>query len=257
MPTTAKPALSLPIRQVPLHQQARDRLRSMIVRGIMPPGGNIDEAELCATLGISRTPLREALKLLAAEGLVELLAHRGAFVVPIRPDEIMDLFEVVARLEQYAAELAAARGTPHDLTTLRRMQERMAAEHRAQRREPYFELNQEIHRAIVAMSRNQALIATHQLLFARVERVRFLALGSQARWEESIHEHHEVLGALEAHDPRRAGAALAAHVRRTGQRMRELLEPGTGDDGRSATRPPGTPRPGINKRMQHARTRKV
>jgi DNA-binding GntR family transcriptional regulator len=212
-----------PIHQVPLHEQARERLRHMIVRGELPPGGNIGEAELCRRLGISRTPLREALKLLAAEGLVELACNRGAFVAPLRAGEITDTFEVVARLEQFGAELAASRATAADLAALQALQGRMETEHRTRSRASYFELNQKIHRAIVAIGGNQVLIATHAMLFARLERVRYIAIGSRGRWDWSIVEHREVLAALAARDPARAGTALAHHVRHTGQRMTGLL----------------------------------
>jgi DNA-binding GntR family transcriptional regulator len=216
-------ALPFRIDRVSLPEQARGRLRTMIVRGELPPGDNIAEAELSAALGISRTPLREALKLLATEGLVELQSHRGAFVVPLHREEIADLFDVAATLERRAAELAARRATPADIAALRDLQDRMEAEHRARRREPYFELNQAIHRRIVDISRNATLKATHEALFGRVQRIRFLALGSQTRWDQSIEEHRAILGFLAARDGRRAGAALAEHVRHTGERATVLL----------------------------------
>jgi DNA-binding GntR family transcriptional regulator len=209
---------------MPLHEQARSHLRRMIVRGELAPGANIGEAGLCLALGISRTPLREALKLLAAEGLIDLTTHRGAFVAPLNLDEVTSTFEVVARLEQLGAELAAGAATAEDLARLQAWQVRMEAEQRARRRAPYFEINQRIHRAIVAMGGNAALIAAHEMLFGRIERVRFLAIADPSRWEESISEHRGVLAALAAHDAARAGAALAAHVRHTGERMVVLLD---------------------------------
>lgn len=224
MPHLALAELPTPIHQVPLHEQARSHLRRMIVRGELPPGENIGEAELCRTLGVSRTPLREALKLLAAEGLIDLPANRGAFVAAIRAGEIADTFEVVARLEQLGAERAATRAAPRDLATLQALQDRLEAEHRARRRVPYFEINQCIHRAIVAIGGNQALASAHEMLIARIERVRFLAIGAPVRWEESICEHRELLAALAVHDAARADAAMAAHVRHTGQRMAALLD---------------------------------
>ena len=211
------------IDRVSLPEQVRDRLRTMIVRGDLPPGGNIGETGLSDALGISRTPLREALKLLATEGLVELQAHRGAFVVEMRPHEIADIFDVAATLERRAAELAATRGTPAQFEMLGRLQAEMEAEHRAQRREPYFELNQAIHRAIVEIAGNAVLKATHEMLFARVQRIRFLVLGTPYRWDQSIEEHRAILAALEARDPAAAGAALARHVRHTGERATALL----------------------------------
>jgi DNA-binding GntR family transcriptional regulator len=210
-------------RRAALHEVARDRLRRMIVHGQLLPGGGIGEAALCDLLGMSRTPVREALKLLAEEGLIELRSNRGAFVVPVRHTEIPALFEVAAGIERLGAELAAERATARDLARLRHLQERMEVHHDAAELDAYFDLNQQIHRGIIAMARNEVLTATHGILFARVERVRFLALGSRARWDESVREHREVLNALEARESERAGQALAAHVRHTGERAMALL----------------------------------
>jgi len=102
----------------------------------------------------------------------------------------------------------------------------MEIEHRARRRVPYFEINQRIHLGIVTLGGNQTLVASHAMLFARVERVRYLAIGSPLRWDESIREHRDVLAALAARDPSHAGAALAEHVRHTGQRICERLDSG-------------------------------
>src|SRR5688572_17421315 len=83
-----------------LHEEAALRLRALIVRGDLPPGETLVETELCDALGVSRTPLREALKLLAAEGLIELRLNRSAVVAPIRREEIAELFEAVAGIER-------------------------------------------------------------------------------------------------------------------------------------------------------------
>ena len=195
------------------------------------------EAGLSDALGMSRTPVREALKLLASEGLIELRSNRGAFVMPIRWEEIPDLFEVMAGLERLGAELAAQRATARDLALLQRLQERMEAHHDAGRLDAYFDLNQQIHRAIVAASRNHVLTATHEMLFARVERVRFVALGSHPRWDESVREHREILAALTAHDSNQAGAALAQHIRHTGERAMELLKNGAAESSAPAIDP--------------------
>lgn len=206
-----------------LHEQVRDRLRGMIVRGTLRAGSDIGEAALSERLGTSRTPLREALKLLQAEGLVELRSHRGAFVAPVDVDEAPDAFAVVAALEQLAAERAATRMTAAALDALARMQDCMEREHRQHRMEAYFTLNQRIHRAVVAGSGSATLRSTHALVFARVERLRRLALRGQARWDESIAEHRAVLAALRARDAAAAGAAMGHHVRRTGLVAHRIL----------------------------------
>ncbi len=206
-----------------LHEEARERLRMMIVRGKLAPGTGVGEASLSAALGMSRTPLREALKLLADEGLVEIRNNRGAVISPIRYETIPDLFEVMAGIERLGAELAAHRIDARALARLRTLQGHMEQHYEAERLVAYFDVNQQIHKTIVEASGNAVLVATHQSLFARVERVRFFALGSRPRWDESVAEHRSILAALDDRDSARAGAALAAHVRHTGERAMELL----------------------------------
>lgn len=230
IPAARKPQLRL-VRSG-LHEQAAIRLRSLIVRGDLPPGEPLVEADLCDALGVSRTPLREALKLLAAQGLVELRLNRSAIVAPIRREEIQDLFEAVAGIERIAAELAAVRMTARDHEKLASLQERMERHHDAGELREYFALNQQIHEFIIASSRNGALKSTHEGLMARVERARFFALSSRERWDESVEEHRQVMRALAARDSDKAGRLLAHHVMRTGQVVDDALgvEDETGAD---------------------------
>lgn len=211
------------VNRASLHDQAVSRLRTLIIRGDLEPGEQLNEAELSEALGVSRTPLREALKVLAAEGLVELRLNRSGIVAPLRRSEITDLFEAVSGIERVAAELAAVRMSSRDLQKLKSLQKRMERHHGAGQLRDYFELNQQIHSFIVASSRNKTLKAAHQWLLARVERARFFALSSHDRWDESVREHRDVLDALERRDVEKAGKLLADHVLRTGQVVSELL----------------------------------
>jgi DNA-binding GntR family transcriptional regulator len=218
-----------------LHEEAASRLRGLIICGDLQPGEQVIEADLCEALGVSRTPLREALKLLAAEGLVQLRLNRSAIVTPIRREEIDELFEAVAGIERIGAELAASRMTTRDLEKLSTLQQRMERHHDAGELREYFEFNQQIHGFIVACARNGALKSTHNSLMARVERARFFALSSQARWDESVEEHRAVVRALAAGDGDKAGRLLARHVQRTGQVVNDALHAeGTKRDGASA-----------------------
>jgi DNA-binding GntR family transcriptional regulator len=222
-----------------LHARAAERLRAMIVRGELAPGEAIGEAELCAALGMSRTPLREALKLLAAEGLVDLRANRSARVAPLRAEETDELFEAVAGIERIAAELAARRADARALRGLRALQDRIERHHGRGELADYFALNQRIHQEIVAAAGNAALAAAHGSLLARAERARLFAVAaSSARWSESVDEHREILAALEARNAERAGRALEQHVLRTGEVVRAALRsPATsGNDEEGATR---------------------
>lgn len=206
-----------------LHEEAAMRLRALIIRGDLSPGEQLVEADLCEALGISRTPLREALKLLAAEGLVQLRLNRSSLVTPILREEIDELFEAVAGIERIAAELAAVRMTARDHQKLATLQERMERHHDAGELREYFELNQQIHSFVLACARNGALKSTHDGLMARVERARFFALSSQERWDESVEEHRAIMRALAARDGDKAGRLLAHHIRRTGQVVNDAL----------------------------------
>lgn len=199
-----------------LHAQALGALREMIVTGKLKAGERIAENAVCDLLGVSRTPLREALKLLATEGLVELRPNRGATIAPIRADEVTALFEAVSGIESFAAGLAATRMTPAELRKLHVMQVRMEEHFERGERSKYFRLNQEIHQAIVAGAKNEVLTSTHTMLLARVERARYLALNTHERWQQSVEEHRQILKALEEGRAEDAGRLLGEHVAHTG-----------------------------------------
>jgi DNA-binding GntR family transcriptional regulator len=212
------------VPRIGLHEQAAARLRLLIVRGDLAPGEPLLEADLSDALGISRTPLREALKQLASEGLVELRLNRSAIVAPLRAAELAALFEAVSGIERYAAELAAVRMNERDIGRLDALQQRIEWHHDRGELRDYFEVNQQIHGAIVCFAGNGVLKATHDMLMPRVERARFLALSVRGRWDESVHEHRDILAALKARDAGRAGALLGHHVRRTGLVMANALQ---------------------------------
>ena len=220
---TALQRRALRVPRTGLHEHAARKLRTLIVRGDLLPGESLLEVNLSEALGISRTPLREALKQLAAEGLVELQLNRSAVVAPLRRDELTELFEAVSGIERCAAELAAIRMTAPDVERLEALQMRIERHHRRGELRDYFELNQQIHGAIVGFARNSVLKASHDALLARVERARLFALSADGRWEESVREHKQILAALKARDAERAGRLLAHHVRRTGEIVADTL----------------------------------
>lgn len=225
---TQAPVLDAELRlnRAGLHEQAAERLRHMIVHGVLAPGAALMEAELSTALGISRTPLREALKLLAQQGLVELRANRSACVRPMRAEQITELFEALAGIERLAAEFAATRITPAELAELAALQEAIVRDHRAGQREPYFAANRRIHRLIVEAGRNTALADIHAALLDRAEQVRFFALRLEDRWEQSIAEHQAILDAITARDGERAGRLLGAHVGHTADTVARCLAAG-------------------------------
>lgn len=234
-PVTALQRRRLRVPRTGLHEQAADRLRTLIVRGELLPGQSLGEADLSNALGISRTPLREALKQLATEGLVELRLNRSAVVAPFRREELMELFEAVAGIERCAAELAAERMEPRDVERLEALQDKIEWHRGRGELRDYFETNQQIHSAIVDFARNAVLKATHDVLLARAERARFFGLSVLGRWDESVREHQDILSALKAGNAARAGQLLGHHVRRTGEIVAETL------DGKNVAVPPAAP----------------
>jgi DNA-binding GntR family transcriptional regulator len=215
-PRTAarRPAAAI-ARPKPLHEAVVERLRDMIVEGDLAAGERLNDAKLAALLNVSRTPIREAIKLLASEGLVELLPGRGARVDAMPLDSVGELLEVIAGLERHACEIAAERMSAREFDNLRRLHERMARHFAAGERRPYFKLNQEIHLGLVSASGNATLRGLHAALIARARRIRYAALQSEARWSEAMGEHEALMRALGARDARRAGEIMQEHDRRT------------------------------------------
>lgn len=209
-----------------LHERASERLRTMIVEGELAPGAPLVEVELSNALGISRTPLREALKLLAQDGLVELRANRSPRVRALDAAAIGELFEALSGVERMAAELAAARITADELRRLADLQAAIVSEHHAGRRAAYFAANRTIHRTIVEAARNRTIADLHAVLLGRAEQVRFFALRLEDRWEQSIVEHQAILDALAARDAEAAGRLLGAHVGHTADVVAACLAQG-------------------------------
>ena len=212
------------IRRRPLHDEATERVRDMIIEGRLAAGEWINETELCQQLQISRTPLREALKVLAAEGLVELVPRRGAHVAQLTVRVIVDLFEALGGVEGLAAEMAAMRMSAADLEKLRQLQLRIEQRHREKNRLEYFHDNHELHQTIVRFSGNSAIVDIHARLIARVRRARYQAILSESRWNEAVQEHAHILAALESRDARRAGDLMRQHVARTGEIVRASMD---------------------------------
>lgn len=227
VPTTRRPkaatraaALS---RRVPFAHQVANLLRDRIIRGDLPPGERIVERALCEMLAVSRTPLREALKLLEVEGLVELSQNRGARIMSFTPQEATNLFEVIAGLEGLAAELATLRMDTAEREALGGLHAQMVAHYRAQEKDPYFELNSTIHDTVVKLSGNPVLIATHATLMLRARRGRYMAILDPQRWSESVSEHEALMSAFHDRDAQAASRVWRRHLTRTGETVSGVL----------------------------------
>ncbi|WGF89946.1 GntR family transcriptional regulator [Marinivivus vitaminiproducens] len=206
-----------------LHDQVVTRLRDMIIEGVLASGTRIHETDLGRRLGVSRTPLREGLKVLASEGLVELIAGRGAVVREFRPKDAHDMLIVLATLEGLAARLACAHGSDADIAAVRDLHDRMMERYAARDRLEYFKLNQSIHSAIVRMADNEPLALMQDQMQARVKRIRFIGHEGPEKWALAVAEHEQMIAALEARDGERLADILSRHLMVTWSRVRDRM----------------------------------
>lgn len=206
-----------------LHTELIDRVRDMIVEGILSPGTKIPERELCERFGVSRTPMREALKVLAADGLVSLEPNRGAWVARVTVEELEEVFPVMGALEALSGELACARISDDEIRHIRDLHEDMVHHYKAGRLADYFRVNQEIHEAILSAADNTTLAALYRSLASRVRQARYLANMSQSRWDEAVEEHEQILDALEQRDGRKLAAILKKHLGNKMDTVRDWL----------------------------------
>lgn len=196
--------LNIAIARSTLPQAAAERLRTLIIEGALAPGARLNERELSEQLGVSRTPLREAFRLLAAEGLLVQLPNRGVQVVALSPDDVRDAFEVMASLEGLAGELAARRVRDDDIADLEAMQADLEKAHRARDLAGYYRTNRAIHDRIGAIAGNALLAQTCRSLNARLHALRFRSNLNSAKWARAVAEHRSMITALAGRD----GAAL-------------------------------------------------
>jgi DNA-binding GntR family transcriptional regulator len=201
-----------PIVRRPLHEEAADRLRDLIVQGRLVAGIRLNERLLTAELGVSRTPLREAFKVLATEGLVELLPNRGAIVSQMDPVRLSESLAVMGALEALAGELACRSATDAQINEVRALHYEMLAYHARGDLAGYFKFNQAIHLKIVKYSGNSMLYNIYRQLNGNVRRARYMANLSKERWDAAVREHDEILAALAARDVKRIKALLSDHL---------------------------------------------
>ncbi|MFC3676507.1 GntR family transcriptional regulator [Ferrovibrio xuzhouensis] len=214
------------ISRMGLHEQVAARLRTMLVEGMIQPGAKLNERELCEKLGVSRTPLREAIKLLAAEGLVDLLPNRGAVAVRLTEADVMNTFEVLAMLEGMSGELAAQRVTDEELAEIQAMHYEMMACFTRRDLSGYYRLNARIHSAINNAARNPVLVGTYRSINARVQSLRFRTNQNETKWQLAMKEHERMLEALAAHDAAALRTVLVEHLIRKRDTIIDLMRAG-------------------------------
>jgi DNA-binding GntR family transcriptional regulator len=199
-------------RPVALHGQVAHRLRQMLVENRIAPGGKLNERELSEVLKVSRTPLREAIKMLAAEGLVELLPNRGAIAVELTETDVLNTFEVMAGLEAQSGELAARRVTDAELVEIKAMHFEMLAAFTRRDLPAYYRLNASIHSAINSAAKNAVLTSTYRQVNGRLQALRFRSNQNEEKWTSAVAEHARMIAALEARDAAAMRSVLLDHL---------------------------------------------
>ena len=200
------------IPRAALHEQVAHRLRQMLVENRIAPGAKLNERALSEVLNVSRTPLREAIKMLAAEGLVELLPNRGAIAVQLTEADVLNTFEVMAGLEAQSGELATQRITEAELTEITAMHFEMLAAYTRRDLPTYYRLNSAIHSAINVAAKNAVLTSTYKQVNARLQALRFRSNQNEEKWKSAVQEHELMINALQARDPVAMRQVLMLHL---------------------------------------------
>lgn len=206
--------MSEQIQSQALYIQVADKLRTQIYQHELQPGEPIDEMALCERYGISRTPLREALKVLSSEGLIELIPRKGSFVRDMEPDELNDLFPVMAVLEGLCAREAVEHCDADQLQKLEDMHARLEEYAANGDIDSYYEQNFVFHQAIQDLSGNRWLQRIIGDLRKVLRLARHMQLTIPGRLEESIEEHRQIMIAFRKHDPELADKNMQEHLKK-------------------------------------------
>ncbi|WP_353476374.1 GntR family transcriptional regulator (plasmid) [Salipiger sp. H15] len=209
-------------------QWVAEVLRDRIVKGAYPPGSRLVERRISAELDLSRTPVREALKLLHQDALIEISRNKGAQVVQCSAEEAVQLFEVIASLESLAAERLARTITTEQLDELEELHARMLTFYKVGSHTDYFDTNSEIHDFVVERCGNPVIHDAHKRLIARARYGRFMAIHNPDRLAQSVAEHEALMEALRRRDEAAAALVWRQHLQHTGENFAAMLAAGEG-----------------------------
>ena len=208
-----------------------ERLRNMIIEGELAAGARLNERALCDRLQVSRTPLREAFRLLSAEGLVRMQPNRGAHVVALSQHDVRESFEVMGALEALSGELACERISDQEIAEIKALTFEMQACHARRNLSAYYHLNRVIHDRINAAGHNQLLAQVYTNINLRLQNLRFRSNLNLEKWDKAMQEHLEMADALASRDGPRLAHILRQHLRRKCEAVLEHLQSADGADG--------------------------
>jgi len=223
------------ITKTPLPEEVARRIRGMISKGVLRKGDRILESDLSETLGVSRTPLREALRSLTAEGLVERRPHRGAYVAEPSMNQIEDMFEVMSFLEGLCARIATEKASDSQIQELEKLHDRLERHHRTSQPEKYLEVNEKFHSLLQELVGNEALNDVINGLRKKILLYRYRQLYQPRRFEASMNEHRALMAAIRERRSEDAERLMKIHL----ANQCEALKNACRDDAEDRAKTPG------------------
>lgn len=212
------------IKKATLHIQIADALREMIMIGELKNGDKINENALCTSMGISKTPLREALRVLSVENLISLVPNRGAFVTKPTTGEITEMFEVMSMLEGFSARAAAEKMTPDDFSRLEELHAGLEEMFARRDQKEYIRINNRYHAFIQELAGNRTLNQIVDGLRKKILLYRFQSLNLPGRFEESIKEHRDLLAAFRSKSSQNAEKIMQNHLNKQARAIEKLAQ---------------------------------
>ncbi len=206
------------------HIQIADMLREMIMTGDLKEGDKINENKLCSSIGVSKTPLREALRVLSVEGLIELVPNRGAFVTQPEFNEIREMFDVMILLEGFCARTACEKMTPEDFSNLEKLHERLEHKFEKEDQKGYIQINNQYHSFVQELAGNRSLNQIIDGLRKRILLYRFQSLNARGRMADSIQEHRELLEVFRRHEHQKAERLMQLHLKKQLTALEDLVD---------------------------------
>jgi DNA-binding GntR family transcriptional regulator len=206
-----------------LQSEVVSRLREEIVEGIWEPGARLQERVLCERYGVSRSPLREACRVIASEGLLELQPNRGAVVTRPTLTDAIEYMEIVVALQTTAIRRACEQASAEQLARIEKLHRQMREASERREIETFFELNNEIHEAIVSASGNSALVSMHEHADRHITRLQNLSRAKEADPNLSMEEHEAFIAALLKRDAETAASELARHLQTVTEEIRKRI----------------------------------
>lgn len=208
----------------PLREMVFDVLMDAIISGQLPPGERLMEVQLAEEMGVSRTPVREAIRRLELEGFVVMIPRKGAYVAGLSIKDIVNIFEIRTALEQLAVSLAAERMTDNDLETLERLLVELAESVEDADVEAWTELDKKFHYLIYEYSRNDRLIQMMNNIIEQINRYRIISLSNLEVRQHSVEEHKKIVEAMAERDIPAAQKAASEHISNTQTSLIVLLQ---------------------------------